>query len=71
MIIKKLSSYRDGGTRKIETDHGTYWMPARGEFQGEILKGDDFFNGETILLTDKNERFELFKALTPYELWER
>ena len=60
MIIKNIATYRDGGTKLIETDQGNYFIPAK---QTNVIKGD-YFKGNAVDVTDLQELGELIKELS-------
>lgn len=60
MIIKSIATYRDGGTKLIETDQGNYFIPAK---KTNIMKGD-YFKGNAVDVTDLQELGELIKELS-------
>lgn len=60
MTIRNIHTYRDGGTKLIETDHGNYFIPSK---QTNIMKGD-YFKGNAVEVTDFSELGELIKELS-------
>lgn len=70
MKILSIATFKDGGTKLIETDQGVYWMPAPlGNPQIDycrLFKGREYFKGEAIQVTDNFEIFELMHLLATY-----
>jgi hypothetical protein len=61
MIVKRTSWYKDGGTAKIETDNGTFYLDYR---LGSTTKGKlfDAYPGSKDPTTDEEDAFEVVKA---------
>jgi len=66
MTIKDIGVFRDGGTTRIETDQGVYWIPALNYNKRQVFKGENYFKYDCVEVTDENEIFELiFKLCDP------
>lgn len=67
MEIISIYTYRDGGTRVIETDEGFFCIPSPLSDKKGIFCGDNagiFFNDGGELVTDVSVMVDLIKALS-------
>lgn len=59
-----IRTYRDGGTREIVTDEGSYWIPFKGSGNYITLyKGAGYFQGKASYVEDPHEVFEVLCCL--------
>lgn len=67
MNIITTAVFKDGGTKMIETEEGIYWLPCDSvpklEDRRKIFKGENYYNGRAIEVTDHNEIINLLHSL--------
>lgn len=65
MIIRNIHSYREGGTKLIETDQGNFYIPGRLDksgLTGKVMKGD-YFKGDAVEVVEYAVLHELIREL--------
>ena len=61
MKINDVAVYKDGGTKLIETDEGTYWITC--DIPKKVFKGENYFKGEAVEIFSHEEIINLMDAL--------
>lgn len=63
MKILDVNVFRDGGTIKITTDSGIFWIPTPFSNDKNIYTGESIFQKETVTKATDDEVAHLFRLL--------